>query len=160
MVLPIDKSRVRAALVSRIEGDLAVATEAQRRTQSGATHEESKAENDKDTRAIEAGYLAGAQAARLKVLEAADKQLEFLDLKPRDLVTVGALLDVDVDGARTRYIVLPVAGGTKVQVDGAEILVLTPEAPLGQSLLEKRAGDVVERAVKGETREYEIVAIS
>src|SRR5690606_38783357 len=61
----LDKSHVLAALRARLERDLAVATEAQRQTQRGATHEESKPENDKDTRALESSYLARGQAQRV-----------------------------------------------------------------------------------------------
>lgn len=151
--------KIRAVLAKEIE----VLRQSSASAREGATHEQAKPESDKDTRAIEASYLAGAQAARLRVLEAADKRLEFLDLrdfKAGETAAPGALVDVDVDGKRARYFIADAAGGTKVELDGVEIAVLTPEAPLAQSLLGKKAGDTFERTVRGEALEYEIVSIT
>ncbi len=148
--------KIRAVLATEI-GVLRLSAASARE---GATHEEAKAEDDKDTRAIEAGYLAGAQAARMRTLEAADKRLEFQELRDMDTVGVGALVDVEVDGKRSRYFLAEAAGGTKIEHEGVEIVVLTPEAPLAQSLLGKKNGDTFERTVRGEAIEYEIVAVA
>ena len=43
----IDKTQVLAALRSRLEQELHAAFEAQQRTREGATHEESRPENDR-----------------------------------------------------------------------------------------------------------------
>ncbi len=77
-----------------------------------------------------------------------------------DTVGVGALVDVEVDGKRSRYFLAEAAGGTKIEHEGVEIVVLTPEAPLAQSLLGKKPGDTFERTVRGEATEYEIVAVA
>ena len=58
--------------------EVEVLTAAARSTHEAATHEENKAENDKDTRAIEAGYLAGAQADRVRELQGAITAFEKL----------------------------------------------------------------------------------
>jgi transcription elongation GreA/GreB family factor len=157
----------KRAIVEKVRGVLAKEIDVLRQSaaaaREGATHEQAKPESDKDTRAIEASYLAGAQAGRLRVLEAADKRLEFLDLrdfKPGDPVAPGALVEVDVDGKRSHYFVADAAGGTKVELGGVEVAVLTPEAPLAQSLLGKKTGDSFERTVRGEALEYEIVSVS
>ncbi len=39
------------------------------------------------------------------------------------------------------YFLGPCAGGTSVEVDGDEVLVITPASPLGRDLMGKRAGD-------------------
>jgi transcription elongation GreA/GreB family factor len=151
--------KVRAVLAKEID----VLRQSAAAAREGATHEQAKPESDKDTRAIEASYLAGAQAGRLRVLEAADKRLEFLDLrdfKPADPIAPGALVEVDVDGKRSHYFVADAAGGTKVELGGVEVAVLTPEAPLAQSLLGKKTGESFERTVRGEALEYEIVSVS
>ena len=146
---------VRAALAKEMEVLRASAANAAL----GATHDDAKPEDDKDTRAIEASYLAGAQAGRIRVLEAADKKLEFMDLKASDVIAPGALVELDADGKVGHYFVAEAAGGTKVSIGGVDITVLTPEAPLAQSLIGKRAGDSFERTVRRETVEYEIVSV-
>lgn len=147
--------RVRAVLAKEIEVLRASAASARE----GATHDEAKPEDDKDTRAIEASYLAGAQAGRIRVLEAADKKLEFMELREMSAAGPGALVVLDVDGKTSHFFLAEAAGGTKVRVDGTEITVLTPEAPLAQSLIGKKAGDSFERVVRGEPVEYEILSV-
>ena len=128
MVPAIDKSRVRAALVARIEGDLAIATEAQRRTQSGATHEESKPENDKDTRAIESSYLARGQAQRVVELThelTVATALELRTFGEDSPIAVSALVGLD-DGDKTGfYFLSPAGGGLTLEVGEVAVRVLT-----------------------------------
>jgi hypothetical protein len=50
----IDKAELLEKLRAQVTADLARAAQAQRETQQGATHEEARPENDKDTRALEA----------------------------------------------------------------------------------------------------------
>ena len=152
-------TKIRAVLAKEID----VLRQSAASAREGATHDQAKPESDKDTRAIEASYLAGAQSARVRVLEAADKRLEFQELrdfKPTDAVGPGALVDVEVDGKWSRYFLAEAAGGTKIEHDGVEIVVLTPEAPLAQSLLGKKTGETFERTVRGEALEYEIVGVA
>jgi len=160
---PIDKraviTKIRAVLAKEIDVLRASAASARE----GATHEQAKPEGDKDTRAIEASYLAGAQAARLRVLEAADKRLQFQELrefKAGDAIAPGALIDIEIDGKSSRYFMAEAGGGTKIEHDGVEISVLTPEAPLAQSIMGKKTGDTFERTVRGEALEYEIVGVA
>ena len=162
MNAPIDKRVLVARLRDVLGRELDVLRQAVASAREGATHEQAKPENDKDTRALEQSYLAGAQSARVRLLEAADKRLEFLDvrdLRPSDPVRLGALVEADVDGVLARYFIADAAGGTKTEVEGVEIQVVTPEAPLGQALIGRVAGDVIERNVGGKVREYEIVAV-
>lgn len=158
----IDKVRVLAALRARLEQDLAIATEAQRRTQSGATHEESKPENDKDTRAIESSYLARGQAQRVIDLTNELASASALQLRPYDESTpiaVSALVTLD-DGERVApYFLSPVGAGLALDVDGVVIRVLTPSSPLGRALLgQLQGGDVEVRTPQG-VRQYSIAAV-
>jgi transcription elongation GreA/GreB family factor len=158
----IDKGRVLAALRARLEQDLAVATEAQRRTQSGATHEESKPENDKDTRAIESSYLARGQAQRVIELTHELASASALQLRPFDEgtpIAVSALVTLD-DGERAAsYFLSPVGAGMTLDVDGVVVRVLTPASPLGRALLgQTQGGDVEVRTPQG-VRQYSIAAV-
>ena len=149
---------LRAAIVREIE----VLMSAARSAHEAATHEESRPENDKDTRGLEAAYLAGAQAARARELEKVENALAFLVLRafaPGDAVALSALVHVELDGEHPCYFIAPVGGGMKASVDGVEILVVTPQSPVGSALIGRLAGDVIELRVKQGLREYEIRAI-
>ncbi|HQP37789.1 MAG TPA: hypothetical protein PLI95_21545, partial [Polyangiaceae bacterium] len=65
------KSALKQELVSLLQRDLEVLQRAHRASQEGATHEEAKPENDKDTRALEQSYLARGQARRVDDLSSA-----------------------------------------------------------------------------------------
>jgi transcription elongation GreA/GreB family factor len=157
-----DKARVLAALRARLEQDLAVAVEAQRRTQSGATHEESKPENDKDTRAIESSYLARGQAQRVVELTHDLTSASALVLRPFGAdtpVAMTALVELD-DGDRTAfYFLAPVGGGLTIDVDGTAVRVLTPASPLGLALLGQVVGGDVEVRTPQGLRQYSLAAV-
>ena len=159
----MEKARVLSALKARLEQDLAVAVEAQRRTQSGATHEESKPENDKDTRALESSYLARGQAQRVVELTNALSTASALELRvfePATPIAVSALVELD-DGERTSfYFLSPVGGGLTLDVDGVEVRVLTPAAPLGRAMLGQSVDADIEVRTPQGLRQLSITRVS
>lgn len=160
----LDKAAVLAALCAVVEADLRAATASQRATHEGATHEESRPENDKDTRALEASYLARGLATRVADLTATLQALKSLSARALDggaPVSSGALVVLeDDDGRRQTYLVAPLGGGVKARVGGVEVRVVTPQAPLGEALLGKRAGDDVELKTPQGLREMVIVDVT
>lgn len=158
----VDKRGLVTAIIDKLTQELAVLVASAEETRKGATHEESKPENDKDTRGLEASYLARGQARRVEETEEAITRLRFLaprDFGPDDAVDVGAIVDVEVDGERQRVFVVPVAGGTTIAFGGADVRLVTPASPVGAALLGKRAGEDFELRVQSKVREYEVVAV-
>ena len=159
---PIDKRALIQALRAQIAEEVAVAARAARDAAAAATHEEAKPENDKDTRGLEASYLARGQAARVSELELSDNALQFLpvrDFGAGDAISAGALIEVATEDARSVYFLAPAGGGMRAVVDGVEGQVVTPEAPLGQALLGHEAGESVEIRLRGARRELEILEV-
>ncbi len=76
-----DKREILKLLRERVNADLATMQAAQRTVVEGATHEENKPENDKDTRALEQSYLARGQAQRVVELQGELNQLKALELR-------------------------------------------------------------------------------
>ena len=143
----MDKPRVLALLKQRIAEDLARATAAQHETQRGATHEEARPEYDKDTRALEASYLAGAQAARVRDIEGAIKAIgamRLLDLTGKEVQSSALVTLEDEDGGTSLYFLAPFGGGTTVDLGDRSAQVITPQSPLGRALLGRTEGDVIE----------------
>jgi len=142
--------------------EIAPVEKAARSAREAATHEESRPENDKDTRAIEASYLAGAQADRVRDVERMINALEFLPLRaftPTDPIASAALVEVDVEGKRAHYFLAPQGGGLRAEIDGVAVQVITPPSPVGRALLGRVEGEVVEVRAEGGVREYEIIAV-
>ena len=159
----MDKAALLAHIKAELEQELAVIHAAASDARDAATHEDSQAENQYDTRGLEASYLAGAQASRAEALALRIQALEFVTPKAfgkDDPVGLTALVTAD-DGARTRtYFVAPEGGGLKAEQDGRTILVITPKSPVGRALMERREGDLVEVMLKGKLVEMELVEVA
>lgn len=155
---PIDKQTAIAALRVSLARDLEAVDAAAHAARDASTHPENKPENDKDTRAIEAGYLAGAQAARAAELK---RQLSEVDrADPRSFALL-ALTELVRDQEVALLVLLsPWGGGQKVSVDDVNVQVVTPQSPLGAALRGRVAGDDVDVPVAGRVRSLSIVAVS
>jgi len=155
------KHELKAELEQWLRSELETAEEAQRRTVEGATHEEAKPENDKDTRALEQTYLARGQAVRVKELRdgvAHVRDLAVPALPGDAAIVAGALVAVHLDDEPAFMFVSPYGGGTRLA--GGRVLVVTPGSPLGRALAGKRAGDSCEVVVQGRTREVSILGVT
>lgn len=144
-----------ALLLGKLEEELANMRRAARDAREAATHEEAKPENDKDTRALEASYLAGAQAARVREIEGAIKaigSMELLDLSGKPVQASAVVTLEDDDEAQSIFFFAPFAGGTMLtgisSIEG-DVQVVTPQSPLGKALLGREKGEVVEVRAAG-----------
>ncbi len=142
-----DKRATVAALRARIAADIETATRAAKDAAAAATHEENKPENDKDMRSTEASYIAKGQADRVRALEHSLAMLDAMELKTfgeGDAIAVSALVEVVTKGQKATYLIVPVAGGMKANVDGHEVQTLAMTSPLGKALIGLLAGDDAE----------------
>jgi transcription elongation GreA/GreB family factor len=155
-----DKERLRAELVALLAADLATLERAQQAAIEGATHEEAKPENDKDTRALEASYLARGQAMRLEELRAGLAEVTAMRVRAFDdeaPIAIGALVTAEEAGGEASFFLAPHGGGAKLA--GGAVQVVTPRSPLGRALLGKREGDDCDLTVEGKRRELSIVRV-
>jgi transcription elongation GreA/GreB family factor len=158
----IDKLEALQALTVQLEGELDAARVAQRQTQAGATHEESKPENDKDTRALEASYLARGQAQRVVELEEALTKVNSLgprEFAPDTPVALGAIVQLQDEDAAVWYLLAPAGGGVRLQLGTTSVTVVTPESPVGKALLGRRAGDDIDIRTPQGLREYSVSTV-
>ncbi len=158
----MDKRALVEAAVAQLDERLAEMRRLTNDARAEVTHEETRPENDKDTRAIEASYLARGQAARVVELEDEIKALRFLqprDFAQADPVALGALVHLDVEGERRVVFLVPSAGGVRVSHDGGAVMLVTPSAPLARALVGQRVGHVFALVVRGKACDHEIVGI-
>ncbi|MBX3228528.1 MAG: GreA/GreB family elongation factor [Labilithrix sp.] len=141
------KGRLVGGLVAKLEAELANMRRAAKDAREAATHEEAKPENDKDTRALEASYLAGAQAARVRELEGSIKlanAMAIVSYEGKAIQAAAVVTLEDDDDVRSVFFVAPVGGGYQLAEGDLEAQVVTPTSPLGRALLGKTQGDVIE----------------
>ena len=144
----IDKTELLASLRARVTADLAALERRQKDAENGATHEESRAEHAKDTRATEQSYLARGLADRVADLRRtvdALVALELRDFGPDDPIAVTALVvlsnEEDDTAPHETWFVVPGAGGLELDEAGVRIRTVTPVSPLGRSLLGLSRGE-------------------
>ncbi|MCC7441505.1 MAG: GreA/GreB family elongation factor [Bdellovibrionales bacterium] len=157
-----DKSRLLEQIVAQLERELASVTRAAQSAHEAATHEESKAEDQYDTRGLEASYLAEAQAGRvteLKKLVVHFQHFPTRKFTETDPVEVGALVELEMGGKSQLYLLAALGGGLSLEIAGQRVQVLTPQAPLGDALLGRRLGEGVEVELQGSLREYKILSV-
>lgn len=152
-----------AAIQTKLEAELSTLEDAARATREGLVHEESRAENDKDTRGIEASYLARGQAERVEQMQETLTRLRFLNLGaygPDDPIGAGALVEVEIDDdAKSTFLLVPVGGGVSVEFGASEVKLITAASPVGKAMVGKFEGDDFEIRVRGAVREYVITAV-
>ncbi|MFT5683408.1 MAG: transcription elongation GreA/GreB family factor [Myxococcota bacterium] len=155
----------KATVLTAIRQALAVELAAHKQTVAAAldeaTGEESRPENQYDTRSLEASYLAGALADRLSVL----RQLcgFFEAWKPQDFtentpLAVGALVQLTEEDDEWLCLLVP-RGGRKVTFDGITVTLLSPGAPLGAALMGCEEGDEVDFSSPRGVRSVEVSAV-
>jgi transcription elongation GreA/GreB family factor len=153
------KASLKAELLALLAADLETAERAYRATKEGATHEQAKPENDKDTRALEQSYLARGQAARIEELRAGIADVTALAVRSFEdaPAALGALVIVEEDGEESSLLLAPAAGGARL-AQGA-VQVVTPRSPLGRAILGARTGDDVEVVLAGKTRALTVLRV-
>jgi transcription elongation GreA/GreB family factor len=153
----MDKAALKAELVENLLRALEQARAAHASAVEGATHDEARPENDKDTRGLEQSYLARGQAQRVAELEAAVSDASALALRRCDRGGMGALVTIEDDGEERVYFIAPHGGGT---VLAGSVQVVTPSSPLGRALAGKRVDDEIELELRGKKRTLTVASIS
>jgi transcription elongation GreA/GreB family factor len=161
----IDKTRLLRDLRERVASDLDALIRRQRETQQGATHEESRAEHAKDTRATEQSYLARGLAMRVDEMRQIANNLANIECPsfraddPVALMAIVVLRENRESDTQTWWLV-PGAGGIELSLEGKQIHTLTPAAPLGRALIGLHVGDEGSFATPRSVRSFEVLEIA
>jgi len=158
----MNKRALIKKIVARLADELEVYFRAAQASRAEATHEQSKAENKYDTRGLEASYLARGQSRQAAEIQGAIAAFEKLDARKfgaDEPIDIGAFVDLAFDGETTAYFIGPRAGGTEVRHDKREVLVITPQSPLGEQLVGRKQGDVLKLYLAGAQNQYEVTAV-
>jgi len=116
-----------------------------------ATNDQSVAETQYDTLAIEQSYLAEGQSRRVDEIRYAIKCLENLPsetLKYQPRVNIGSVVQLEKDIDKQQWFFLaPVAGGYRCKLarqgETINIVVITPQSPLGTAMMGKVLDDEI-----------------
>ena len=159
----VNKRVLVQKIVTQIGEELDLLLKAARTSHAEATHESSKAENKYDTRGLEAAYLARGQSKQAAESVQAIKDFEAMALRefgPADKIDVGALVELKDKKERSFYFIGPRAGGTEVTHEEREVLVITPQSPLGRQIVGRKQGDKVKLEIAGSPQELRIASVN
>ncbi len=157
------KAQLLRLIVASLLEKFEVLEKAARTSHGEATHESSKAENKYDTRGLEAAYLARGQSRQAKeILDSIEayNALPTKDFAPGEPIDLTAVVELEVDGNRSTYFVGPRGGGLEVRLGKKEVVVITPQSPLGQNIIGKKAGALWTAMQGGRTVKYHVLAVS
>jgi len=158
------KQRIHRLIVSRLSADLALFSAAAKTAHAAAIHEENIPDNKYDTLSLEASYLAQGQANRAQEIKSAlttYRNLVLQEFSDDAAIRLSALVTLKADDGETRTVFIgPEEGGMKLDLEGGEVLVITPSSPLGRDLIGKTVGDAVELGKGRDCKEFEITDVS
>ncbi len=147
------KELLKEELARLVAADLATRERSHKAARDGATHEEAKPENDKDTRALEQSYLARGEALRVEELKLSLAEVQTMPLHALpegEPAALGALVRAEEDGAALVIWLAPYGGGATLA--GGRVRIVTPMSPLGRALIGRRAGEECEVRLAGRNR--------
>ncbi len=137
-----------------------VSKDAADQARSAATDRESVAETKWDTFGLENSYLAHGQSVRVAECEADLAYFHKLSFAKAQEVVVGSVMQLERDDGWSRIVILSArCGGGEFICDDQYVLLVTPQTPLGQSLLHKEEGDELQMKSRGVDQIAEITRI-
>ncbi len=135
------KEKLIEQIVKKLQQELSNAVEAANNAHLAATDDQSVAETQYDTLAIEAAYLAEGQTRRVQEITQAINAFEQMNLISFDEntpVTLSAMVQLSQDQANKHwFFIAPAAGGFKTKINNKHYTVITPQSPIGQELIGK-----------------------
>ena len=158
----MNKTQLVREILAALSDSLGLLEKAARASHAEATHESSKAESKYDTRGLEAAYLAGGQARQAgEILDSlkAYESLAVKDFAADEAANLTALVELEADGMRSSYFIGPRNGGLEITMGRKEVTVITPQSPLGQNLMGKKAGARWTTRLGGSTVKYHVVSV-
>ena len=158
----MNKRAIIKKIIAHLTDELEIYFRAANASRAEATHESSKAESKYDTRGLEASYLARGQSKQAAEIEAAIAEFEKLPAKKfaaAEPIGLGALVELETEGENLFYFIGPRAGGTEILHDKKEILVITPQSPLGEQLMGKKSGDKLQLTFGGVKQAAKILSV-
>ncbi len=159
----MNKPALIKKIVAHLSRELVLYHKAARAAHAEATHEQNKPENKYDTRGLEASYLARGQSRQAAEIVQSIEQFKMLsgrNFLKSEVIGLSALVELQGSGERSFYFIGPRAGGTEIMHEGKEVLVITPQSPLGQQLLGKKNGDRLQIEIGGVRSDYKVVSVT
>ncbi len=147
--------------IAHLEAELANLLLAAKNAHLAATDDQSIAETQYDTLAIEASYLAEGQSRRVLELQQALEAFKKLNyLQKHNEVRLGSLVQLEQDSkSNCWFFIAPAAAGYRTTIASDKVTVITPHSPIGKALVAKCVDDEISLLLGNNQLTEYIVAI-
>lgn len=157
--MTINKQALVELIISDLQQALNQAISAANEAHATAVDDQSVAETQYDTLAIEASYLAEGQSKRVQELQKAIYSYQTLNLLAFDedkAIALSALVQLNADSqAQHWFFIGPAAGGFRCQLAKLQITVITPQSPMGLAFMGKYQYDDIKITLgNGQLNDY------
>ena len=160
----MNKKDLLQKIITALNDDLKLLTEAAKTAHAAATHSECLPDNKYDTTGLEASYIAQGQANRAQdILKSLDRyrKLVLRHFDEETPIRLTALVTIEAEDGSCRQIFLgPDAGGLKLVDGDTECIVITPESPLGRALLGKVCDDEITIGLGSSRKTFTVVGVT
>jgi len=144
----MNKKALLSIILAQLTSELENSQHAAHNAHLAATDDQSVAETQYDTLAIEASYLAEGQSRRVDEIKVSITLFEHLTKQGLDeplKVSMGTLVQLEKDQPNNAWFFIgPAAGGFRCELENQKITLITPQSPMGSALMNKEEGDNVE----------------
>jgi transcription elongation GreA/GreB family factor len=159
----IDKKVLVTEIINQLTIELHKAELAAEQAKNAATDDQSVAETQYDTLAIEASYLAEGQSRRVQEFKQsinAYKVLSTEQVNTEQSIKIGCLVQLAADeSSHSWFFIGPAAGGFRAIIGEQHITVVTKQSPMGKTLMGKYLHDEVGIKVGPITLNDEIIQV-
>jgi transcription elongation GreA/GreB family factor len=155
----LNKQTILNTLIENLKKELSDVEAAAHSARALATADDLKSEGKYDTRAIEASYLAGAQAKRVEEIKLDIQMLEETELQNSSKLQMGSLALIEHNNQKRYYFLTSTSGGTMLMIDGNPVLVISVFSPIGNEALGLTKGESFEVETPKEIRNYKVLDV-
>lgn len=153
----MNKKDIINIILTHLHEELSITEMAAHHAHSAAIDDQSVAETQYDTLAIEASYLAEGQSKRVEEIKHAItlfEQLQTRELSADTIIKIGTLVQLEKEQSNNKwFFIAPAAGGFTCSVNdnnkAFNITVITPFSPMGKALINKEVDDEVSLNFQG-----------
>ncbi len=143
-----NKQQIIQIITEDLTKKLMLAVNAANEAHAAAVDDQSVAETQYDTLAIEASYLAEGQSRRVDEYQQAInayQNLQCIDFNQSSQIALTALIQLSADSDKDHWFFIgPAAGGLCFKYNKQSITVITPQSPMGMALIGKQQDDDIE----------------